>query len=214
MLFFKPNIDMHTLKTYRSSGRQHRTTGRCGTAHPRPLPRPQLWRLVYRVIWKWNKNIFFKECHENYILKYVLLNSRYAETGEVPVYGTHSILPKEHGAKFFALPVVRHLNNQVGAIANWDSSIHDSVALNTVSSGMLQLVNIFTSLVKKRTDRSGSDLVYLTTFGMTCWTFHTSNSIYRNIFKNKLHRPGIEPGPPAWQASILPLNQRCLVCEV
>ena len=25
-----------------------------------------------------------------------------------------------------------------------------------------------------------------------------------------LQRPGIEPGPPAWQASILPLNQRCL----
>ena len=24
-----------------------------------------------------------------------------------------------------------------------------------------------------------------------------------------MHRPGIEPGPPAWQASILPLNQRC-----
>ena len=24
-----------------------------------------------------------------------------------------------------------------------------------------------------------------------------------------LHRPGIEPGPPARQASILPLNQRC-----
>ncbi len=27
--------------------------------------------------------------------------------------------------------------------------------------------------------------------------------------KKSLHRPGIEPGPPAWQASILPLNQRC-----
>ncbi len=25
----------------------------------------------------------------------------------------------------------------------------------------------------------------------------------------ELHRPGIEPGPPAWHASILPLNQRC-----
>ncbi len=25
----------------------------------------------------------------------------------------------------------------------------------------------------------------------------------------ELHRPGIEPGPPAWQASILPLNQQC-----
>ena len=28
--------------------------------------------------------------------------------------------------------------------------------------------------------------------------------------KKDLHRPGIEPGPPAWQASILPLNHRCL----
>ena len=26
----------------------------------------------------------------------------------------------------------------------------------------------------------------------------------------KLQRPGIEPGPPAWQARILPLNQRCV----
>ena len=25
-----------------------------------------------------------------------------------------------------------------------------------------------------------------------------------------MRRPGIEPGPPAWQASILPLNQRRL----
>ena len=30
--------------------------------------------------------------------------------------------------------------------------------------------------------------------------------------KKYLHRPGIEPGPPAWQASILPLNQRCSLC--
>ena len=28
--------------------------------------------------------------------------------------------------------------------------------------------------------------------------------------RSKMHRPGIEPGPPAWQASILPLNHRCL----
>ena len=31
----------------------------------------------------------------------------------------------------------------------------------------------------------------------------------RQANKPKLHRPGIEPGPPAWQASILPLNHRC-----
>ena len=29
-----------------------------------------------------------------------------------------------------------------------------------------------------------------------------------------MHRPGIEPGPPAWQASILPLNQRCFLIIV
>ena len=28
--------------------------------------------------------------------------------------------------------------------------------------------------------------------------------------KKKLHGPGIEPGPPAWQARILPLNHPCL----
>ena len=34
--------------------------------------------------------------------------------------------------------------------------------------------------------------------------------IVEKLFKKgHLHRPGIEPGPPAWQASILPLNQRC-----
>ena len=27
--------------------------------------------------------------------------------------------------------------------------------------------------------------------------------------KKKLHWPGIEPGPPAWQARILPLNHQC-----
>ena len=32
---------------------------------------------------------------------------------------------------------------------------------------------------------------------------------YKRIIS--LHRPGSEPGPPAWQASILPLNQRCWV---
>ena len=38
-----------------------------------------------------------------------------------------------------------------------------------------------------------------------------NQSIIRNgnWLKKKLQRPGIEPGPPAWQASILPLNQRC-----
>ena len=32
---------------------------------------------------------------------------------------------------------------------------------------------------------------------------------WTNIF-DALHWPGIEPGPPAWQARILPLNHQCL----
>ena len=34
----------------------------------------------------------------------------------------------------------------------------------------------------------------------------------QNLIQN-LQRPGIEPGPPAWQARILPLNQRCLLAN-
>ena len=59
----------------------------------------------------------------------------YAETGEVPMYGHNSILPKEHGAKFYGLPIVRRLEHEVGAIATWDSSIHDSACLNRVTVG-------------------------------------------------------------------------------
>ena len=29
-----------------------------------------------------------------------------------------------------------------------------------------------------------------------------------------MHRPGIGPGPPAWQAEILPLDQRCYHYEL
>ena len=29
------------------------------------------------------------------------------------------------------------------------------------------------------------------------------------MFQTKIHCPGIETGPPAWQARILPLNQQC-----
>jgi hypothetical protein len=37
----------------------------------------------------------------------------------------------------------------------------------------------------------------------------TLDILFRLLQNDLLQRPGIEPGPPAWQASILPLNQRC-----
>lgn len=47
--------------------------------------------------------------------------------------GLNSILPKEHGNKFYSLPIIRHLEKDVCAIAAWDSSIHDNVHLNRVT---------------------------------------------------------------------------------
>ena len=43
-----------------------------------------------------------------------------------------------------------------------------------------------------------------------CWKLNLSSSpVFVDCSKN-MHRPGIEPGSIAWQATILPLNHRCL----
>ncbi|RZF41670.1 hypothetical protein LSTR_LSTR015231 [Laodelphax striatellus] len=49
---------------------------------------------------------------------------------ELPVTGLNSILPKEHGNKFYNLPIIRHCEKDVSAVAAWDSSVHDTVHLN------------------------------------------------------------------------------------
>jgi kinesin family protein 13 len=54
---------------------------------------------------------------------------------EVSVTGLNSILPKEHGNKFYNLPIIRYLEKDVCAVAAWDSSIHDSIYLNRVTEG-------------------------------------------------------------------------------
>jgi kinesin family member 13 len=53
----------------------------------------------------------------------------------LPLYCHQSILPKEHGAKFYSLPLLRQTEQEtaVVAVASWDSSIHDSVYLNKVT---------------------------------------------------------------------------------
>ena len=62
------------------------------------------------------------------------LSTGYAET-DFPVFGTNSILPKEHGGRFFNLPVIRYIEDEVGVVCTWDSSIHDSLCLNRVTPG-------------------------------------------------------------------------------
>jgi kinesin family member 13 len=54
---------------------------------------------------------------------------------DMPMLGMNSILPKEHGNKFFNLQILQHLEKDICAICSWDSSIHDSQALNRVTEG-------------------------------------------------------------------------------
>ncbi|XP_046733692.1 kinesin-like protein KIF13A isoform X1 [Silurus meridionalis] len=48
--------------------------------------------------------------------------------------GINSILPKEHGSQFFYLPIIKHSDDEVCVTCSWDSSIHDSIYLNRVTS--------------------------------------------------------------------------------
>lgn len=60
---------------------------------------------------------------------------------EVPIAGMNSILPKEHGNKFYTLHILQHLEKDVCAIVSWDSSLHDSQALNRVTEGKILVHN-------------------------------------------------------------------------
>ena len=81
------------------------------------------------------------------------------------MFGSNSILPKEHGGRFFQLPIIAFLEvrfshaiyvhssttsilvfgeitralispqDDVGAVCTWDSSVHDSLCLNRVTPG-------------------------------------------------------------------------------
>ena len=57
------------------------------------------------------------------------------EDTTIPLFCHQSILPKEHGGKFYSLPIVRQLEQDtaVVAVASWDSSIHDSIYLNRLT---------------------------------------------------------------------------------
>lgn len=55
---------------------------------------------------------------------------------DVQVAGDNSILPKEqnNSSPLFNLPVVKHFEKEVCAVAAWDSSIHESMHLNAPTS--------------------------------------------------------------------------------
>ncbi|XP_067631126.1 kinesin-like protein KIF13A isoform X2 [Eurosta solidaginis] len=67
---------------------------------------------------------------------------------EFSVAGLNSILSKEHGHKFYTLQILQHLDKDVCSIASWDSSMHDSQALNRVTEANERVYLILRTTVR------------------------------------------------------------------
>ncbi|XP_039753302.1 kinesin-like protein KIF13B isoform X3 [Pararge aegeria] len=67
---------------------------------------------------------------------------------EVTVAGMNSILPKEHGNKFYELTILHHHDKDVSAVASWDSSIHDSQYLNRITEANERVYLILKTTVR------------------------------------------------------------------
>ena len=52
----------------------------------------------------------------------------------IPLYGQDSVLPNELGTMFVSHPIVSYTKNGIGCLVSWDSSLHDSPALNRVTN--------------------------------------------------------------------------------
>ncbi|XP_063702581.1 kinesin-like protein KIF13B isoform X3 [Culicoides brevitarsis] len=67
---------------------------------------------------------------------------------ELSITGLNSILPKEHGNKFYTLQILQHLDKDICAVASWDSSIHDSQALNRITESSERVYLILKTTVR------------------------------------------------------------------
>jgi kinesin family protein 13 len=67
---------------------------------------------------------------------------------DVSISGINSILPKEHGNKFYTLQILQHFDKDICAVCSWDSSIHDSQALNRVTEGNERVYLILKTTVR------------------------------------------------------------------
>ncbi|KAL7737375.1 hypothetical protein ACLKA6_012985 [Drosophila palustris] len=67
---------------------------------------------------------------------------------ELSISGINSILSKEHGHKFYTLQILQHLDKDVCCVASWDSSMHDSQALNRVTEANERIYLILRTTVR------------------------------------------------------------------
>lgn len=67
---------------------------------------------------------------------------------DVTIAGLNSILPKEHGNKFYTLQILQHFDKDICAVCSWDSSIHENQALNRVTEGNERVYLILKTTVR------------------------------------------------------------------
>ncbi|XP_076639864.1 kinesin-like protein KIF13A isoform X7 [Colletes latitarsis] len=102
---------------------------------------------------------------------------------EVSVTGLNSILPKEHGNKFYNLPIIRRIEKDVCAIAAWDSSIHDNIHLNKVTDANERVFLILKTTVRL-SHPAPMDLVLRKRLALN---IYKRQSITDRIFKKIVH---------------------------
>uniref|UniRef100_A0A182WIL3 Kinesin motor domain-containing protein n=1 Tax=Anopheles minimus TaxID=112268 RepID=A0A182WIL3_9DIPT len=76
------------------------------------------------------------------------LSTQGLSNDEVPLAGLNSILPKEHGNKFYNLQIIQHLDKDICAICSWDSSIHDCASLNRITEANERVYLILKTTVR------------------------------------------------------------------
>ena len=85
-----------------------------------------------------------------------------------------------------------------------------------VSAFLLEFVPLFVAIIRRCLVLMNSNIISIPFLRNSNMINFFSSSFLRNYNNHKfhscrrLHWPGIEPGPPAWQARILPMNHQCI----
>ena len=76
----------------------------------------------------------------------------------LPIIGDNCFLPKEKSEEFFDLPIISDTGREVGAVASWDSSVHEWTKLNKITPEQERLYMVIKAVVRL-SDPTPMDLV-------------------------------------------------------
>ena len=98
---------------------------------------------------------------------------------EVPLFGRDSILKHELGELFIPLPIVGYSEVETSCVASWDSSLHDSPALNKVTD-LTERVFMIARVTVRVTQPSVMDIVLRKRL---CFTVYKKQSLTERLWR-------------------------------